>query len=142
VLERRAVGWVLLGLSMAVQGEAAGDPKAAQRCAALKGLRIPGVALEVTGTEWHPAGSTLPPAGPWPAPAWKLPAYCRLDGTIDRRVGAEEKPYGIGFALALPDEWSGRLLMQGGAGLNGNVAPPVGPVAAGDAPALSAASPS
>ena len=27
-------------------------------------------------------------------PASKLPAYCRLDGTIDRRTGAAERPTG------------------------------------------------
>ena len=29
----------------------------------------------------------------------KLPAYCRLDGVLDKRTGADGKPYGIGFAL-------------------------------------------
>ena len=32
----------------------------------------------------------------------KLPAFCRLDATLDRRTGADGKPYGIGFAIALP----------------------------------------
>ena len=48
------------------------------------------------------------------------------NGMIDRRQGKDGKPYGIGFALALPDEWNGRLLMQGGGGLNGSVADPLG----------------
>ena len=51
----------------------------------------------------------------------KLPAYCRLDGVLDRRTGADGKPYGIGFALALPGDWNGRFLFQGGGGLNGSV---------------------
>ena len=40
---------------------------------------------------------------------------------LDRRTGADGKPYGIGFALALPGEWNGRFLFQGGGGLNGSV---------------------
>lgn len=66
----------------------------------------------------------------------KLPAYCRLDGAIDRRTGVGGKPYGIGFALALPEQWNGSFLFQGGGGLNGNVAMPIGGQAAGDVPAL------
>src|SRR2546425_11390832 len=66
-----------------------------------------------------------------------LPARCRVDGVIDQRTGAAGKLYGIGFAVALPDSWNGRFLFQGGGGLNGNVANPVGAQASGDASALS-----
>src|SRR4051812_1545842 len=66
-----------------------------------------------------------------------LPARCRVDGVIDQRTGAGGKTYGIGFALALPDNWNGRFLFQGGGGLNGSVQNPVGAQAAGDASALS-----
>lgn len=70
------------------------------------------------------------------AAAAALPAHCRVDGEIDRRSGVGGKSYAIGFALALPDNWNGRFLFQGGGGLNGNVAAPVGGQAAGDVPAL------
>ncbi|HEY1239513.1 MAG TPA: tannase/feruloyl esterase family alpha/beta hydrolase [Bryobacteraceae bacterium] len=70
------------------------------------------------------------------APAAEPVAHCRVDGVIDRRTGAGGKEYGIGFALALPDQWNGRFLFQGGGGLNGNVANPLGGQAAGDRPAL------
>jgi len=123
-------------LTLAVAAPAPPADDAATRCAALLELTIPGVALEVTGAEWHPAGPPPARPGPFPPPSWTMPAHCRLDGMIDRRTGAGGKTYGIGFALALPDEWSGRFLMQGGGGLNGNVGLPVGPVAAGDTPAL------
>ena len=65
-----------------------------------------------------------------------LPAHCLVEGTVNPRVGVDGKTYGIGFAIALPDEWNGRFLLQGGGGLNGVVNPPTGPVAAGDRPAL------
>jgi feruloyl esterase len=61
---------------------------------------------------------------------------CRLDGVIDERTGRDGKPYGIGFAVALPAKWNGRFLFQGGGGLNGSVQPPLGGGYAGDRPAL------
>ena len=53
-----------------------------------------------------------------------VPAHCRVDGVIDERTGCDGKPYGIGFAVALPANWNGRFLFQGGGGLNGSVQPP------------------
>ncbi|HEX2584881.1 MAG TPA: DUF6351 family protein, partial [Steroidobacteraceae bacterium] len=86
--------------------------------------------------------ATQIPAGPVPAIPYSsgypgtLPAYCRVDGVIDERIGHDGKPYAIGFAIALPENWNGRFMMQGGGGLNGSVAQPLGTVAAGDKPAL------
>jgi feruloyl esterase len=109
----------------------------ADACSALTSLQIPGVALTITKAEWFAEGSALPAGrGGGPPSASKLPAYCRLDAVLDRRTGADGKPYGIGFALALPGEWNGRFLFQGGGGLNGSVQMPMGPVAAGATPAL------
>ena len=108
-------------------------------CAAMKLFTVPGVNVDITKVEWKAAGSTPPPAGPGgagPASTIKLPAYCRVDGVIDRRTGGDGKPYGIGFAIALPDDWNGRFLQQGGGGLNGSVAFPLGAQAAGTMPAL------
>jgi feruloyl esterase len=68
--------------------------------------------------------------------ATSLPSHCLVSGMINERAGAGGKTYGIGFELALPDQWNGRFLLQGGGGLNGTVRPPIGPVAAGDRPAL------
>jgi hypothetical protein len=65
-----------------------------------------------------------------------VPSFCRVDGVINQRTGADGKPYGIGFSLALPDQWNGRFLFQGGGGLNGSVALPLGSQAAGETPAL------
>jgi feruloyl esterase len=106
-------------------------------CSALMQLHVPGVALSVTKSEWVAAGA--PAAGGRGAPQGtgaQLPAYCRLDGTIDRRTGAGGVTYGIGFALALPERWNGRFLFQGGGGLNGSVQLPLGAQASGGNPGL------
>jgi feruloyl esterase len=119
-----------------VQPAAAQTKRDAAACAALTKLQIPGVALSITKAEWFPEGSS-PPAGRGGAPnPMKLPAYCRVDGVLDRRTGADGRPYGIGFALALPGDWNGRFLFQGGGGLNGSVQMPLGATAAGTTPAL------
>ncbi len=81
-------------------------------------------------------------AGPVPPVMYQRPyagtmaGYCRIDGVIDERVGDSGKPYAIGFAIALPEKWNGRFMMQGGGGLNGSVATPLGSSAAGDTTAL------
>jgi hypothetical protein len=125
----------LLALPPRTMAQSAGSTTPAA-CAALKQLQVPGVALTVTKTEWIAAGPT-PPAGPGAAQsATTLAAYCRLDGVIDPRPGTAGATYGIGFALALPESWNGRFLLQGGGGLNGSVQAPVGGSAAGGDPGL------
>ncbi len=111
----------------------------AAACSALTSLQIPGLNLSIATAEWFAAGSTPPRGGPGSAPvdSIKLPAFCRLDGVLDRRTGADGKAYGIGFALALPESWNGRFLFQGGGGLNGSVQPPLGLVATAGVPGLS-----
>jgi feruloyl esterase len=126
------IGWPLCFLCGAALAQ---PPASSDPCAALMNLQVPGVALTVTKAERIPAGPTR--VGPPGAGAEvKLPAYCRLDGVIDRRTGEGGVAYGIGFALALPENWSGRFLFQGGGGLNGSVQPPFGGLAAGTEPAL------
>jgi len=125
----------LLALQSGAAGQVAGSTTPAA-CAALTGLQVPGVALTVTKAEWLAAGTTPPAGRGAAAPAATLPAYCRLDGVIDRRTGAAGAAYGIGFALALPEKWNGRFLLQGGGGLNGSVQAPMGASAAGGNPGL------
>src|SRR5688500_18231752 len=133
--DMQRIAGLVLGALMATAAPAyaqagGGDPAAS--CAALTSLTIPGLELSITKAEWFPAGAPLPPPGPnAPAPQLKLPAFCRLDGVLDRRTGADGTSYGIGFALALPGEWNGRFLQQGGGGLNGNVGFPLGAAASG-----------
>jgi Tannase and feruloyl esterase len=128
-----------LTLCLGLSGTAASAQvtRDAAACKSLTSLQIPGLNLSITSAEWFAAGSPLPRGGRGgPVNPVNLPAYCRLDGVLDRRTGADSKPYGIGFALALPGEWNGRFLFQGGGGLNGSVQPPLGGTATGGIPAL------
>ena len=108
-------------------------------CADLTKLQMPGTSIQITKAEQIPAaapGTTrISPNLPGTLTVG-LPSFCRVDGVIDRRTGVAGKSYGIGFALALPDNWNARFLFQGGGGLNGNVATPLGAGAAGSTPAL------
>ncbi len=101
--------------------------QSASSCAGLLQFKIPGVKLSITKAEAVPAAASE---------SGSLPAHCLAEGMIDQRAGVGGKTYGIGFAIALPDNWSGRFLMQGGGGFNGTVRPPLGAAAAGDDPAL------
>src|SRR6185437_7675075 len=99
------------------------------------GLTLPGTDLKIDKAE---AMSPAPPntvkiQPPLPATvSVPLPAYCRVDGSFERRTGVGGRAYAFGIAVALPDKWNGRFLYQGGGGLNGTVNPPLGAAAAGD----------
>src|SRR6478609_10186173 len=94
--------------------------------------------VEIAGADRVPAappGTVRPSASRPPLPI-ALPAYCKVSGVINRRTGSDGRTYGIRFELALPDDWNGRLLFQGGGGTNGVINPPVGAQATGARPAL------
>jgi Tannase and feruloyl esterase len=130
VLRGAAIAALAFSSSAARAQIAPGEPA----CVALRQLQVPGAALSEVKAEWFTAGSPPPQEPPWVPPlAVPMPAYCRLSATLDRRTGADGKSYGIGIALALPVEWNGRFLFQGGGGLNGTVAPPLGRTGQGDA---------
>ena len=126
---------LLAGAAAIPSSGASQSTSAAQRCEAMAGVELrPGVTI---AKATHLAASAArPAAGPGAPPMPALPAHCRIEGSIDPHKGADGKDYAIGFALALPDEWNGRFLLQGGGGLNGSVGIPMGPVAAGGRPAL------
>jgi feruloyl esterase len=91
--------------------------------------------VEITTAAPIRAGTTE--ASPYgPGRSAPLPAYCRVEGVINRRTGVGGEEFGINFALALPDKWNSDFLMQGGGGGNGVVLPPLGLSAAGDTPGL------
>lgn len=97
-------------------------------CEALTGFSLEGYDVEITGAQWFENRST-PPG--FTGPGIELPPHCHVEGAIDRRIGVNDQEYYIGFALNLPDTWNGRFLFQGGGGLNGNVAEPLGNNAVG-----------
>jgi len=103
-------------------------------CASLLNFKAAGV--EITKAEAVPAGSTTPIPYTTPPKTLVLPAYCRVEGVINRRTGVGGEEFGIHFALAMPDQWNGDFLMQGGGGGNGIVFEPIGQTAAADKPAL------
>lgn len=104
-------------------------------CEALLKFRMEGYDVTINKARTVPEDKM--PSGPMGPPAYDgiLPQYCRVDGEIDKRIGYEDKPYAIGFAVAMPKKWNGRFMFQGGGGLNGNVADPIG-AQGGGIPAL------
>src|SRR5690625_5619860 len=90
---------------------------------------------KITSSEKNSAGSFSCGAGPVSMTV-ELPEHCYVEGISNEREGADGKTYGLGFALAMPADWNGRFLFQGGGGLNGTLHPPLGGNAAGDTPAL------
>ncbi len=41
-----------------------------------------------------------------------LPAYCLVEGMINKRIGAGGMQFGTGFELRLPNMWTERFLFQ------------------------------
>ena len=92
-------------------------------------------AVEITKAAHVDAGTTE--TIPWnQTRSAPLPAYCRIEGVLNRRTGVGGEEFGITFVLAMPDKWNGDFLMQGGGGSNGIVIPPLGLNAAGDTAGL------
>lgn len=121
----RKSGWLagasVVGLATAAWLGAAGAQDGAEACAAMADVALAGQDLLVSKAERVEGNGS---------------GHCLVEGSFEHRTGADGKDYAIGFAIALPDDWNGRFLVQGGGGLNGVVRPPVGPVAAGEANAL------
>lgn len=132
----RLLGSLAAALTLAGTGAGlSAQAQTAAECAEIADFAIPGGNVEIT-TSTHVAAAAAAPQPGRPGYTGIVPAHCRVEGAIDRRIGQDGVPYAIRFALALPDEWSGRFLFQGGGGLNGSVQTPVGAQAAGDTPAL------
>jgi feruloyl esterase len=127
-----ALGALLLG---AAADRAEAKTAMPRSCTGMVGLKVPGSGMTISKAEALPAAAA---AGRGPEQsADSLPAYCRIEGTIGARTGVGGKAYGLTVAIALPQHWNGRLLVQGGGGLNGTLKPPLGTLAAGKRSALS-----
>jgi len=112
-------------LIMALSILAATGASGADSCAALAKFSMPGQRLVVKQAQ--PVAADVTKA---------VPAHCLVSGVLEPRTGRAAKDYGIGFAVALPTVWNGGFLFQGGGGLNGSVAPPLGAQFAGERSAL------
>jgi hypothetical protein len=75
-------------------------------------------------------------APPMPGPPIILPAHCEITARMHARTGLDGQHYAIRFHVRLPVQWNGRLLFQGGGGLDGDLGDAVGGMAMGGAPAL------
>jgi hypothetical protein len=81
---------------------------------------------KVDASQWVAASSQ--PAGRGGA-ASEVPGHCLFRVTLDPRPsGMEGLSYGTGIELRLPLAWNGRLLFQGGGGLDGTLSPAYGSV--------------
>src|SRR5262245_24633761 len=140
---RAAIASFVAGAAVALPtpGNVLGQPAItpAVTCDALAGVSLPGSTIVIEKAEAVPEApaGTVQIRPPDPATVGvALPANCRAHGVIDRRVGGDGKNYAIGFTIALPDRWNGRVLFQGVGGLNGTIRPPLGPQVTGEVPAL------
>jgi tannase/feruloyl esterase len=126
--------WSLLchGHAIAAEpGSVAAPDTPEARCRDLGNFALPG--LRIDAVKWVPAGpaSTSSPGG-----TMVLPAHCLFQGTLEPRTGPGGQPFGIGFELRLPLSWEGKLVFQGGGGLDGVLSPSYGAVGGADPPAL------
>jgi hypothetical protein len=82
--------------------------------------------FKVETAEW--VGASRLQVGPAGAMV-EVPEHCLFRVTLDSRPsGLADMQYGTGIELRLPASWNGRLLFQGGGGLNGVLNPAVGAV--------------
>ncbi|HHX81689.1 MAG TPA: tannase/feruloyl esterase family alpha/beta hydrolase [Pseudomonadaceae bacterium] len=123
---------ILLATAPAVLAQAGSVGEGA--CLALGNASLEGVDLRITSAAHHQQRRMA--AGPGGNAGAVLPAHCKLEGEIDRRTGADRKSYALRFAINMPDAWNGRFMFQGGGGLNGSLAEPLGTQATGGHSAL------
>ena len=94
----------------------------ARDCAALTATHLENA--QIFSAEEVPEGTVVAPFGP-------QTAHCLVKGEVNKHTGADGVEYGDRFELRLPDAWTGRLLFQGGGGLDGMINPALGAMAVG-----------
>lgn len=108
-----ALGLLLLAARPAVTA----DPASEAVCKSL--AQLSSASYRVEAAEWVQASDTMP-------------AHCLFRVMLDARASdLEGMSYGTGIELRMPLQWNGRLLFQGGSGLNGVLNAAVGRVAEG-----------
>ncbi len=118
----------LSSVALAAPAQAAAGRKA---CEDLRELSTPG--FEVQAAEWV-AASRLPAGAP--GVEVDVPEHCLFRVVVGARPSPiEDVRFGTSIELRLPAAWNGRLLFQGGGGLDGVLNPAIGAVA-GHPPAL------
>jgi pimeloyl-ACP methyl ester carboxylesterase len=100
----------------------------------LNATRLGAARLSAVTTEALAAGNTVP--GPAPNQMLPAPAHCKLTGKLNERIGADGKPYAIGFEMRLPTQWNGRFYFQANGGNDGVVQPALGKLAVAPVSAL------
>lgn len=117
-------GFVIAAAMLAAGGVFAAEDQARTNCEALARAAAPD--FRVDTAEWVAAGNL--PSGPNGATT-PVPAHCLFRVMLNARdAKMEGMGYGIGIELRLPLQWNGRLLFQGGGGLDGVLMPALGMV--------------
>lgn len=119
-----AVAGVAAGLAAAPAPAANASAGGREACAALAGRSTS--VLKVTEASWQPGPVAAGPGGP----AIAAPEHCLVRLMIGARPSTlPDMGYGTGIEIRLPANWNGRMLFQGGGGMNGVLLPAVGRVA-------------
>ena len=111
-------------LTVFLAGNCGAGPRA---CSQLTLVKVAGTSVQSAAEV--PAGTVIKNEFP-PIENGPQPAHCLVRGEVGHHTGADGVAYGNKFELRMPDQWSGRLLFQGGGGLDGVVRPAVGLVVA------------
>jgi hypothetical protein len=113
------------------------------KCAAIASAmagKWPDPSTDIDSAALQEAGPLVAPpqafGPPMQGPPIMLPAHCEIMAHMHARTGLDGQQYAIRFHVRLPVQWNGRLLFQGGGGLDGDLGDAVGGLPAGGAPAL------